>query len=203
MYYTDEAQREISEEKIKWAEEKCGQKLAIAVEPYKNFYPAEEYHQDYYLKNPEEFEKELIESGRKSAPEKKKKLKAPKRARDIIIISFFCIVALLTIFSYLVELPAFSGIEEQLTSNVMNNLESSDEYQVAYNYFLESEIFARLDAKEEDISFHGSNKSTSFGLSGKDSTYTLSLSLYGGVYEIVCHENESGWYVCTDCTQVK
>ena len=31
----------------------------------KSFYPAEEEHQDYYLKNPEAFEKELIESGRK------------------------------------------------------------------------------------------------------------------------------------------
>ena len=67
VYFTDEAQHKISEEKIKWAEEKCGQKLAIAVEPYKNFYEAEEYHQDYYLKNPEAFEKELIESGRKKS----------------------------------------------------------------------------------------------------------------------------------------
>ena len=67
VYFTNEAQHKIAEEKIKWAEEKCGQKLAIAVEPYKNFYEAEEYHQDYYLKNPEAFEKDLIESGRKKS----------------------------------------------------------------------------------------------------------------------------------------
>jgi peptide-methionine (S)-S-oxide reductase len=35
------------------------------VEDFKSFYPAEDEHQDYYLKHPEEFEKELIESGRK------------------------------------------------------------------------------------------------------------------------------------------
>ena len=67
VYCTDEAQKSAATAKIAWAEEKCGQKLAIAVESYKNFYAAEEYHQDYYLKNPEAFEKELIESGRKKS----------------------------------------------------------------------------------------------------------------------------------------
>ncbi|MBQ7380967.1 MAG: peptide-methionine (S)-S-oxide reductase, partial [Clostridia bacterium] len=33
-------------------------------EPFKNFYTAEEEHQDYYLKHPEEFRRELIDSGR-------------------------------------------------------------------------------------------------------------------------------------------
>lgn len=37
----------------------------ISIEPLKVFYDAEEYHQDYYLKNPKEFEEELINSGRK------------------------------------------------------------------------------------------------------------------------------------------
>ena len=41
--------------------------VAISVEAFKNFYPADEYHQDYYLKNPEAFEKELVESGRKKS----------------------------------------------------------------------------------------------------------------------------------------
>ncbi len=33
-------------------EEKAGQKLAVVVEPLKNFYSAEEYHQKYLEKNP-------------------------------------------------------------------------------------------------------------------------------------------------------
>ena len=66
VYCTDETQRDAAIAKIAWAEEQCGQKLAISVESFKNFYKAEEYHQDYYLKNPEAFEKELIESGRKA-----------------------------------------------------------------------------------------------------------------------------------------
>lgn len=52
-------------EKIAKIEQESGKKVQVEVLPFKNFYEAEEYHQDYYLKNPEAFEKELIESGRK------------------------------------------------------------------------------------------------------------------------------------------
>ena len=61
VYYTDEKQKEAVEDKIKSYDEK----VCVSLESYKTFYTAEEYHQDYYLKNPEAFEKELIESGRK------------------------------------------------------------------------------------------------------------------------------------------
>lgn len=65
IYYTTEEERRIAEERVKKIEEESGRKTYVAIEPFKSFYEAEEYHQDYYLKNPEEFEKELIESGRK------------------------------------------------------------------------------------------------------------------------------------------
>ena len=65
IYYTTEEEKEKAEERIKKIEEESGKKTYVTVEPFKSFYEAEEYHQDYYLKNPEEFEKELIESGRK------------------------------------------------------------------------------------------------------------------------------------------
>lgn len=65
IYYTNESERVLSEKAIKSLEEDAGEKSFIALEPFKSFYPAEEYHQDYYLKNPEAFEKELIDSGRK------------------------------------------------------------------------------------------------------------------------------------------
>lgn len=67
VYYTTIEEKEITEKAIHELEEKSGKKVFIAVEPLKNFYEAETYHQDYYLKNPEAFEKELIESGRKKA----------------------------------------------------------------------------------------------------------------------------------------
>ena len=36
------------------------------IKPYKNFYPAESYHQDYYKKNPLHYEQYQRGSGRKS-----------------------------------------------------------------------------------------------------------------------------------------
>ena len=65
VYYTDEAQRQAAQAAILALEQESGQQVQIAVEPFSSFYAAEEEHQDYYLKHPEEFEQELIDSGRK------------------------------------------------------------------------------------------------------------------------------------------
>ena len=64
VYYTDDHQRDISVTMIAELEAKSGKKVCIAVERFEVFYPAEEYHQDYDLKNPEAFRRELVESGR-------------------------------------------------------------------------------------------------------------------------------------------
>ncbi|MBQ1640983.1 MAG: peptide-methionine (S)-S-oxide reductase MsrA [Lachnospiraceae bacterium] len=65
IFYKNEAELEAAEAKIRALEAESDKTAAIALLPYKNFYEAEEYHQDYYRKNPEAFEQELIESGRK------------------------------------------------------------------------------------------------------------------------------------------
>ncbi len=67
VYYLSESQKQIAEEGIRQLESSSGQQVFISVEPFRNFYTAEEYHQNYDLKNPEAFEKELIDSGRKQA----------------------------------------------------------------------------------------------------------------------------------------
>ena len=64
VFYTSEDEKKAALEKIDSIEKDSGKKVQIALLPYKNFYEAEEYHQDYYLKNPEAFEKEILESGR-------------------------------------------------------------------------------------------------------------------------------------------
>ena len=65
VYYLTEDERNEALLKIRESKEAAGREIFIEVEPFKSFYPADEEHQDYYLKNPEAYEKELIESGRK------------------------------------------------------------------------------------------------------------------------------------------
>jgi methionine-S-sulfoxide reductase len=64
VYYLDDGQKAVAEELLAQLEQEAGKKPFIALEPYKNFYTAEEYHQNYDLKNPEAFLRELIDSGR-------------------------------------------------------------------------------------------------------------------------------------------
>ena len=64
VYYCSEAQRVAAEDKIAVLERTSGKQVYIRVEPFRSFWRAEEYHQDYDLKNPEEFYQELISSGR-------------------------------------------------------------------------------------------------------------------------------------------
>lgn len=64
VYYLSEEQKAIAATAIRRLEETSGQRVCISVEPFKNFYTAEEEHQDYYRKHPEEFRQELINSGR-------------------------------------------------------------------------------------------------------------------------------------------
>ena len=64
IYYCSESQGAAAEAKIRKMEECSGQKVYVPAEPFRSFWPAEEYHQDYYRKHPEEFRQELIDSGR-------------------------------------------------------------------------------------------------------------------------------------------
>lgn len=65
VYYQNEAERAAAQTAVTQLEQQSGQKVYISIEPFKSFYTAEEEHQDYYLRHPEEFEQELIDSGRK------------------------------------------------------------------------------------------------------------------------------------------
>ena len=64
VYPLNDSQRNAAEAAIARLEAEAGQPVKIAVEAFKSFWPAEEYHQDYYKKHPEEFRQELIDSGR-------------------------------------------------------------------------------------------------------------------------------------------
>lgn len=52
IYYVDEGQLPVIQTVFHREEEKAGAPLAVTVEPLKNFFSAEEYHQKYLDKNP-------------------------------------------------------------------------------------------------------------------------------------------------------
>ncbi|HTD88016.1 MAG TPA: peptide-methionine (S)-S-oxide reductase MsrA [Candidatus Binatia bacterium] len=52
IYYHDEAQKKAAEKSKNVAQAKFGGKVVTEIQPLKKFYPAEDYHQDYFRKNP-------------------------------------------------------------------------------------------------------------------------------------------------------
>ena len=52
IWYTDESQLDTVRKVYSREEAKAGAKLAVAAEPLRNFFSAEEYHQKYLEKNP-------------------------------------------------------------------------------------------------------------------------------------------------------
>ena len=64
VYYENAEEQNLAVAAIRQLEAEAGQKVYISVEPFTAFYTAEEEHQDYYRKHPEEFRQELIDSGR-------------------------------------------------------------------------------------------------------------------------------------------
>ena len=64
IYPRNEEEKPIAEAKLRDLAQSSGQPVCVALEPFTSFWMAEEYHQDYYKKNPEAFAEEMISSGR-------------------------------------------------------------------------------------------------------------------------------------------
>jgi peptide-methionine (S)-S-oxide reductase len=67
IFYADAAQKKVadaSKAQIEKTHAKFRGKIAVAIEPFKNFYPAEEYHQDFYKKKPEHYHADRVGCGR-------------------------------------------------------------------------------------------------------------------------------------------
>lgn len=72
IFYHDEEQKKAAEVKIQELNEKniFDKPVITPIKSYKNFYPAESYHQDFYKKNPQHYEQYQRGFGRKAFIEK-------------------------------------------------------------------------------------------------------------------------------------
>ena len=73
LYYQNEEEKRTFIEKKQIVEEEIKSEAHVSIEPFKFFIKAEEEHQHYSFKNPDEFLKELEESGRIEHLEMKQK----------------------------------------------------------------------------------------------------------------------------------
>ena len=71
LYYQTDEEKIIGQQRIDALRKTSGKPVFIHVERFKGFYIAEDYHQKYYLKNPEAFSEEMMLSGRNDFFKKK------------------------------------------------------------------------------------------------------------------------------------
>lgn len=70
IYYANDEEKAIAETQRTEIEEKHGKKTAVGIEPATEFWPAEEYHQNFYEKSPDRYKQYRKGSGRDAYIEK-------------------------------------------------------------------------------------------------------------------------------------
>lgn len=92
-----------------------------------------------------------------------------------------------------------------IISAALNAVKKQDNYQIAYTYLISSEHFAKTPAEESQIilTAYSSSTRTDGDNETVSSVVTFTFLVQGQQYEVVCHQDNDRWYVCTDCTNFR
>lgn len=103
---------------------------------------------------------------------------------------------LVTVVAVILGIALFVGL-------ILLSLEQVKEephYTLAYEYLLSSETFAALGGEEHSIRFSGYSQSTSMVDGVAETKAVFTFMIKGQSLDVTCHEDDTGWYVCRECT---
>lgn len=118
---------------------------------------------------------------------------APKQKKIIkVVLVIVIIIACLAIFAGIIQL-------------VLNSQKDTEEYKIAYSYFVESHTFQDLDVDESEIRFiqYSSHTYTSPDNNSVSQTVKIGFVVNFKTFEVVCHKENDMWQVCDECTLFK
>jgi uncharacterized RDD family membrane protein YckC len=120
--------------------------------------------------------------------------RAPKPASGKMILIFVISLALAFILFFMF---VFTVVTASLKAET-----STPEYRMAYDYLINSEAFARLDADESDIKFNSYSSSRTKDENGEDvyeKEFGFEVNFFHR-FNVICHKDGEEWYVCSECT---
>ncbi|MBQ8575246.1 MAG: RDD family protein [Clostridia bacterium] len=108
-----------------------------------------------------------------------------KRAIEV----FTLIVGCLIIFMGLIQIA-------------LNTRKNTDEYKIAYSYFIESHAFEELNVEEAKIRFNQYSWHTYTTEKEHSAIQTVEIGFMVNFksFEVVCHKENDKWQVCKECT---
>ena len=87
-------------------------------------------------------------------------------------------------------------------TTALNAVKKQENYQIAYAYLINSNAYAKLGADESQITLTGYSSKTQIDSNGDaaSTAVTFSFLIRGQQHQVVCHQDNHIWYVCSDCT---
>lgn len=105
-----------------------------------------------------------------------------------------------TVISVIAATVAFFAALYGIVYWALERVKEEPLYQLAHSYLTESETFAQMDAEPSDAKLTGYHAQSSIINGVTDKQVTFTFQVQGQTLEVICHEDDDGWYVCGECT---